>query len=96
MSRPRPAVRISLDKAPEEVSAERDMSRTEGQTPVDVPDDVRDNLTGIVRYLMETGHSKEEVRTIVPTLPGHEDTRPGGPKSESLRKAIQRTFPKGA
>ncbi|WP_158708371.1 hypothetical protein [Streptomyces sp. NRRL S-455] len=94
MSRPRPTVRISLDKTPEEISAERDMSRSAGQASVDVPEDVRDNLTGIVRFLMETGHDKAEVRAIVPTLPGHGDTKPGGPKSESLRKAIQRTFPK--
>lgn len=96
VSRPRPTVRLSLDKAPEEIKAERDMSQSRGQASVDVPEDVRDNLTGIVRYLYETGHSKDETRAIVPTLPGHGDTKPGGPKSESLRKAIQRTFPKQA
>jgi hypothetical protein len=96
MSRPRPTVRVSLDKLPEIVPAEPAVSQGEGQTLVDVPDDVRDNLTGIVRFLYETGHSKNEIRAIVPTLPGHGDTKSGGPKSESLRKAIQRTFPKEA
>jgi hypothetical protein len=96
MSRPRPTVQVSLDKLPEDVPAEPAVSQGEGQAPVDVPENVRDNLTGIVRFLMETGHSKDEVRAIVPTLPGHGDTKPGGPKSESLRKAIQRTFPKEA
>lgn len=96
VSRPRPTVRISLDKTSEEIKAERDMSQPEGQASVDVPDEIRDNLTGIVRFLYETSHSKEEIRAIVPTLPGHEGTKPGGPKSESLRKAIQRTFPKEA
>jgi hypothetical protein len=96
MSRPRPTVQVSLDKLPEIVPAEQAVSRSEGHAAVDVPDEILDNLTGIVRYLMETGHSKSEVRAIVPTLPGHGDTKPGGPKSESLRKAIQRTFPKEA
>jgi hypothetical protein len=91
VSRPRPTVRVSLDKLHEVVPAEQAVSRSEGQTIVDVPEDVRDNLTGVVRFLMETGHSKDEVRAIVPTLPGHEGTKP-----ESLRKAIQRTFPKEA
>jgi hypothetical protein len=96
VSRPRPTVRVSLDKLPEVVPAEQVVSRPEGQTLVDVPEDVRDNLTGIVRYLKETGHSRDEVRAIVPTLPGHEDTAPGEARWESLRKAIQRTFPKEA
>jgi hypothetical protein len=96
MSRPRPTVQVSLDKLPEIVPAEQAVSRSEGHAAVDVPDEILDTLTGIVRYLMETGHSKSEVRAIVPTLPGHGDTKPGGPKSESLRKAIQRTFPKEA
>jgi hypothetical protein len=91
VSRPRPSVHVSLDKAPESVPAERDTSRPEGQASVDVPEDVRDNLTGVVRFLYETGHSKAEVRAIVPTLPGHE-----GVKADSLKKAIQRTFPKEA
>jgi hypothetical protein len=94
VSRPRPTVQVSLDKLPDVVPAEQAVSRSEGHAAVDVPDEILDNLTGIVRFLYETGHSKDEVRAIVPTLPGHGDTKPGGPKSESLRKAIQRTFPK--
>jgi hypothetical protein len=81
----RPAVRIRVDKTPEQIRAERDTSRDKRQARVDVPEDKLGNLSAIVRFLMETGHSKEEVRRIVPTLPGHEDTKP-----DSLKKAIQR------
>jgi hypothetical protein len=87
----RPTVRIHLDKIPERVPATGDTSRPEGQMSVDVPEDLLDNLTGIVRFLYETGHSKDEVRGIVPTLPGQ-----AGVKADSLKKAIQRTFPKEA
>lgn len=93
-SRPRPTVQVSLGKLPDVVPAERDTPQGEGQAAVDVPDEILDNLTGIVRFLHELGRSKDEVRELVPTLPGHGDTKPGGSKSESLRKAIQRTFPK--
>lgn len=81
----RPVVRVRLDKTPEEIKAERDTSRDTGQARVDVPEDKLGNLSAIVRFLMETGHSKDEVRSIVPTLPGHEDVKP-----DSLKKAIQR------
>ncbi|MFD8226907.1 hypothetical protein ACFV16_22350 [Streptomyces massasporeus] len=96
VSRPRPTVRVSLDKMPEIVPAEPAVSQPEGQTIIDVPEDVRDNLTGIVRFLRETGHDGDEIRAIVPTLPGHADTAPGEARWESLRKAIQRTKPKEA
>lgn len=51
-----------------------------------VPADVLSNLTGVVRFLRDTGHTEDEIKTIVPTLPGH-----GGVKPDSLKKAIART-----
>lgn len=104
VSRPRPVVRIRLDKSPEEIEAERDtvsrpavpaVSPERDSRPTQVvlvpdakagvPEDMLGNLSSIVRFLMETGHSRDEIRTIVPTLPGHEDVKP-----DSLRKAVQR------
>jgi hypothetical protein len=88
----RPSVHIRLDKTPEEIKVDGD--KEAGSVPavspardakVDVPEDKLGNLSAIVRFLMETGHSKEEIRTIVPTLTGHEDVKP-----DSLKKAIQR------
>lgn len=97
MSPARPAVRIRLDKTAEEVRAERDMSRD--SEPVQqvhvpgakagVPEDKLGNLSAIVRFLTETGHTKEEIRSIVPTLPGQETVKP-----DSLKKAVQRYGPK--
>lgn len=102
VSRPRPAVpavsparpvvtaKVDNDEdsagqaVPAAVSPARD-------TEVDVPEDKLGNLTGVVRFLYETGHSRDEVRAIVPTLPGHE-----GVKADSLKKALQRVFPKEA
>jgi hypothetical protein len=81
----RPGVRITLDKTAEEIRAGRDMSGDKGQAKVDVPEDKLGNLSAIVRFLMETGHSKDEIRAIVPTLPGHDGVKP-----DSLKKAIQR------
>lgn len=95
VSRPRAAVpavspaRPSVNAKVDTVS--RDSVSPAGDSKVDVPEDKLGNLTGVVRFLMETGHSKDEVRAIVPTLPGHEDVKP-----DSLKKAIQRTFPKEA
>lgn len=95
VSRPR-AVSPAVSPARPSVSAKvdtvsRDTVSPAGDSKVDVPEDKLGNLTGVVRFLMETGHSKDEVRAIVPTLPGHEDVKP-----DSLKKAIQRTFPKEA
>lgn len=95
LSPARPSVHITVDKTPEEIKAERDTVSPDvspaRDSKVDVPEDKLGNLTGVVRFLYETGHSKDEVRAIVPTLPGHEDVKP-----DSLKKAIQRTFPKEA
>lgn len=89
----RPVVRIHLDKTPEEI---RDLSRERDTEPVQqvhvpgakagVPEDVLSNLTGVVRFLRETGHDENEIKAIVPTLPGHEGVKP-----DSLKKAIART-----
>lgn len=89
----RPAVRLHVDKTPEEIRVGRDMSRDNRpqqivhvrDARVGVPEDMLTNLSAIVRFLMETGHSKDEIRSIVPTLPGQEFVN-----RDSLKKAIQR------
>lgn len=64
------------------------VSRPAGDTSparVDVPEEMLDNLSAIARFLLETGHSRDEAKEIVPTLPGHGDVKP-----DSLKKALQR------
>lgn len=94
----RPAVRAKVSPAPEDVPADRDVVSPavspERDMKADVPGDVLENLTGVVRFLRETGHTEDEIRAIVPTLPGHEET--ATTKRDSLKKAIQRTRPKAA
>lgn len=95
----RPTVRVHLDKIPERVPATGDTLGD--REPVQevfirdakagVPQDVLGNLTGVVRFLRETGHDENEIRTIVPDLPGHEFVKP-----DSLKKAIARTRPQEA
>jgi hypothetical protein len=85
LSPARPTVHVAVDKTPEEIPAERDTVSPARDSEVDVPEELMDNLSAVVRYLMETAHSRDEIRRIVPTLPGHEDV-----KSDSLKKAIQR------
>ncbi|MER7487957.1 hypothetical protein ABTY20_19025 [Streptomyces sp. NPDC126497] len=89
VSQPRPSVRIRLDKTAEEIKAEGDtvspVVSPARDSKVDVPEDKLSSVSAAVRFLMETGHSRDEVRAIVPTLPGHE-----GVKAEALKKAIQR------
>jgi hypothetical protein len=85
----RPSVRIRVDKTPEEIKAEGDTVSPAvspaRDSKVDVPEDKLSSVSAAVRFLMETGHSRDEVRAIVPTLPGYEDVKP-----DSLKKAIQR------
>lgn len=85
----RPAVRIRLDKTADEIRAGRDTEPVQEvfvrDAKVGVPEDMLTNLSAIVRFLMETGHSKDEIRAIVPTLPGQEGVKP-----DSLKKAVQR------
>jgi hypothetical protein len=77
----RPVVQARVN----ETESDGDTSRDKGQARVDVPEDKLGNLSAIVRFLMETGHSKDEIRAIVPTLPGQGDVKP-----DSLKKAVQR------
>jgi hypothetical protein len=45
-----------------------------------------ESLTAAVRELRKAGRTENEIKTIVPTLPGHEGVKP-----DSLKKAIART-----
>lgn len=70
----RSAVHVSLVKA--------------GQPKVVVPAEHTDSLSAAVRWL-RLSHTEDEIRDMVPTLPGFEKTKP-----DTLKKAIQRTRPK--
>ncbi|MFH8805297.1 DUF2637 domain-containing protein [Streptomyces sp. NPDC017936] len=90
----RPSVHIHVDKTVAEIKAARDTEGDKGQAKIDVPEEALGNLTAIVRFLRDTDHTEKEIRSIVPTLPGHEETADA--KRDSLKKAIQRTRPKEA
>ncbi|WP_143589842.1 hypothetical protein [Streptomyces africanus] len=73
-----------------DITAEaRGESPDTGQAVVDVPEDRLGSVASVVRFLTETGHSRDEIRRIVPTLPLE---KPAG--EEALKKAIQRCGPK--
>lgn len=88
----RPVVRARVD---EPVPA-RDSTGDTGTAPgvrvpgakADVPEEALGNLSAIVRFLTGTGHTRDEIKDIVPTLPGKKDVNP-----DSLKKAIQRYGP---
>lgn len=97
-ARPLVSAQVSLDRDSEGTDA-RDSVPAAGDTqPVQeifiegaragVPEDKLGNLSAIVRFLTATGHTKAEIREIVPTLPGHENVKP-----DSLKKAVQRYGP---
>lgn len=54
-----------------------------------IPESESASLSSVVRFLTERGYTRDEIRDIVPTLPGYEGT-----KADSLKKALQRTRPK--
>lgn len=71
---PAPAPKVSLVRPAVPVSV-----------PVDELSRLR-SLTEVVRALRAAGHSRDEIKAIVPTVPGYEGT-----KDNSLNKALART-----
>lgn len=71
---PAPAPKVSLVRP-----------RVPATVPVDELSRLR-SLTEVVRALRAAGHSRDEIKAIVPTVPGYEGT-----KDNSLNKALART-----
>jgi hypothetical protein len=79
----RSTVNVSLKKPPTPAPS----ASGAGTTP-DVPADVLEKkLPDVVRWLRDMQHTKDEIKAIVPTLPGYEAVN-----TDTLRKTVNRAF----